>query len=66
MSMTYEKLKNLSPREFKRLCEVHYATSERMVEVLKPHLERTIINAFSLPRTAEVTDIDIRSFAKPI
>lgn len=64
--MTYEKLKNLSQREFKRLCRVHYATSKRMVEVLKPHLERTIINALSLPRSAEVTDIDIRPSAKPI
>lgn len=39
--MTYEELKNLKPTEFKRLCGVHFDTFERMVEVLRPYLERT-------------------------
>ena len=39
--MTYEQLKNLKPAEFKRLCGVHRQTFTPMVEVLKPHLERT-------------------------
>lgn len=39
--MTYEQLKNLKPTEFKRLCGVHIATFKRMVEVLRPDLERT-------------------------
>jgi hypothetical protein len=39
--MTYEQLKYLKPEEFKRLCGIHFGTFERMVEVLRPHLERT-------------------------
>ena len=39
--MTYEQLKDLKLEQFKRLCGVHFATFERMVEVLRPDLERT-------------------------
>ena len=39
--MTYEQLKYLKPKEFKRLCGVHLETFTRMVEVLQPDLERT-------------------------
>ena len=39
--MTYEQLKNLNPKEFKRLCGVHLETFTRMVGVLQPDLERT-------------------------
>ena len=39
--MTYEQLKNLNSKEFKRLCGVHFGTFNRMVEVLQPNLERT-------------------------
>ncbi len=39
--MSYEQIKDLSPPEFKRLCGVHIATFRRMVEVLKPEVERT-------------------------
>ena len=39
--MTYEQLKNFNPKEFKRLCGVHFETFTRMVGVLRPDLERT-------------------------
>jgi DNA-directed RNA polymerase specialized sigma subunit len=39
--MTYEQLKDLNPRDFKRLCGVHLKTFTRMVKVLQPDLERT-------------------------
>ena len=39
--MTYEQLKNLNHKEFKRLCGVHLETFTRMVRVLRPDLERT-------------------------
>lgn len=38
--MTYEQLKNLKSKDFKRLCGVHPGTFTRMVEVLQPDLER--------------------------
>lgn len=39
--MTYEQIKNLNPKEFKRLCGVHEETFNRMVKVLQPDLQRT-------------------------
>lgn len=39
--MTYEQLRNLNPKEFKRLCGVQEKTFNRMVEVLQPDLQRT-------------------------
>jgi hypothetical protein len=38
--MTYEQLKNLNSKEFKRLCGVHEETFNPMVEVLQPDLQR--------------------------
>ncbi len=38
--MTYERLKELKPSEFKRRCGVHRETFEKMVEVLRPNLNR--------------------------
>ncbi len=34
-SMTYEKVKNLKPEEFKRLCGVHPETFSQMTEVVR-------------------------------
>lgn len=39
--MTYEQVKHLKPSGFKRKCGVHRETFEQMVEVLRPHLDRT-------------------------
>lgn len=39
--MTYEQLKYLKPNAFKRKCGVHRETFELMVEILRPHLDRT-------------------------
>lgn len=39
--MTYEQLKHLKPSTFKRKCGVRYETFEQMVELLRPHLDRT-------------------------
>lgn len=39
--MTYEQLKHLKPSAFKRKCGVQSETFEQMVEVLRPHLDRT-------------------------
>jgi hypothetical protein len=33
--MTYEKVKNLKPEEFKRLCGVHPETFSQMTEVVR-------------------------------
>ena len=38
--MTYEQLKQLKPREFKRRCGVQPDTFRQMVELLNPHLDR--------------------------
>lgn len=38
--MTYERLKQLKPSEFKRYCGVHRETFDKMVSVLSPHLNR--------------------------
>lgn len=37
--MTYEKVKNLKPEEFKRLCGVHPETFSQMTEVVSSHLK---------------------------
>jgi hypothetical protein len=39
--MTYEQLKHLKPSAFKRKCGVRCETFEQMVELLRPHLDRT-------------------------
>lgn len=39
--MTYEQLKSLKPSAFKRKCGVQRETFEQMVEVLRPHLDRS-------------------------
>ncbi len=39
--MTYKHLKRLKPSAFKRRCGVHPETFEQMVEVLRPHLDRS-------------------------
>lgn len=39
--MTYQQLKHLKPSAFKRKCGVQQETFEQMVEVLRPHLDRT-------------------------
>ncbi len=39
--MTYKQLKHLKPSAFKRKCGVHPETFEQMVELLRPHLDRT-------------------------
>ena len=39
--MSYQDLESLSDGEFKRLCGVSRPTFAEMVEVLRPHLERT-------------------------
>jgi hypothetical protein len=39
--MTYQKLKHLKSSAFKRRCGVHPETFEQMVEVLRPHLDRS-------------------------
>ncbi len=39
--MSYQDLESLSDGEFKRLCGVNRPTFAEMVEVLRPHLERT-------------------------
>lgn len=39
--MTYEQLKHLKPSTFKRKCGVRCETFEQMVELLRPHLDRT-------------------------
>jgi hypothetical protein len=39
--MTYEQLRSLRPRAFKRKCGVQCETFEQMVEVLRPDLDRT-------------------------
>ena len=39
--MTYEQLKQLKPSAFKRKCGVRCETFEQMVELLRPHLDRT-------------------------
>lgn len=38
--MTYERLKQLRPSEFKRYCGVHRETFDKMINVLHPHLHR--------------------------
>ena len=39
--MTYEQLKHLKPSTFRRRCGIHRDTFEQMVELLRPHLERS-------------------------
>lgn len=39
--MTYEQLKHLKSSAFKRKCGVRCETFEQMVELLRPHLDRT-------------------------
>lgn len=38
--MTYEMLKTMKPAAFKRRCGVHRDTFDKMVNVLRPHLDR--------------------------
>ena len=38
--MTYETLKRMKPTAFKRRCGVHRDTFNKMVNVLRPHLDR--------------------------
>ena len=38
--MTYETLKNMKPAAFKRRCGVHRDTFDKMVNILRPHLDR--------------------------
>ncbi len=40
ISMTYEYFKSLKTNAFKRRCGVHRETFDKMVNVLRPHLER--------------------------
>ena len=39
--MTYKQLNHLKPSAFKRRCGIHRETFAQMVEVLRPHLDRT-------------------------
>ena len=39
--MTYEQLNHLKPSAFKRRCGIHRETFAQIVEVLRPHLDRT-------------------------
>jgi len=38
--MTYEQLKHLQPKDFKRRCGLQPDTFKLMVEILNPHLDR--------------------------
>ena len=39
--MTYKQLNHLKPSAFKRRCGIHRETFAQIVEVLRPHLDRT-------------------------
>jgi hypothetical protein len=40
--MTYEQMQDLKPENFRRACGVHPQTFEKMLQVLRAHMQRKI------------------------
>jgi hypothetical protein len=51
--MTYEQIKDLKPEDFKRACGVHPQTFEKMVQVLREHVQRKIKQGRPIKRSLE-------------